>query len=428
MQKFTRKKYNGGAAMLVAVIFFLFASATIVLGITEPILKQARIATDLVRSKESYFIAESALEDVFYRLSNNKQVSSSETLNMDAGTVTSSVTNTTNGKQIIATANVNNKIRRMRADVILGVGASFNYGVQSGQGGFVLENSATLTGNIYSNGSIIGAGNTIHGDVVSAGVSGLINNIHATGTAYAHTIQNSDIDADAYYVVKTSTAVGGTSYPNSPDQPLSGMPISDEHISELEADALAGGVLSSPCPYKISSNRTLGPVKITCSLEITGSPTITLGGPVWVTGNITIQNSAILRVSSDLGNSSAAIIADNPNNRTTSSQIDLKNSSQFFGSGLPGSFIFLVSQNNSAELGGGEDAISMDNSSSGSVILYAPHGLINIQNSAVLKEVTGYKIKAKNSANIIYDTGLMSTLFTSGPGGGYEVIEWKEIQ
>ena len=112
--------------MLVAVIFFLFASATIVLGITEPILKQARIATDLVRSKESYFIAESALEDVFYRLSNNKQVSSSETLNMDAGTVTSSVTNTTNGKQIIATANVNNKIRRMRADVILGVGASFN--------------------------------------------------------------------------------------------------------------------------------------------------------------------------------------------------------------------------------------------------------------------------------------------------------------
>ena len=88
----------------------------------------------------------------------------------------------------------------------------------------------------------------------------------------------------------------------------------------------------------------------------------------------------------------------------------------------------MISQNNSAELGGSESAISMDNSASGSVILYAGHGLIDIQNSATLKEVTGYKIKAKNSANIVYNTGLANTLFTSGPGGGYEILNWKETQ
>ena len=229
-------------------------------------------------------------------------------------------------------------------------------------------------------------------------------------------------------MTKISTTVNGISYPNSADQPTLPMPISDEQITELEADALAGGVISSPCPYKITSDRTIGPVKITCNLEISGSPTVTLNGSVWVTGNVSIKNTAIIRISSGLGNKSVAIIADNPSNKTTSSKIDMVNSSQFFGSGSPNSFVFLISQNNSAELGGGEEAMEMDNSSSGKLVLYASHGLININNNTTLKEVTGYKIKAKNSANIIYDTGLVNTLFTSGPGGGYEIVDWQEVE
>jgi len=299
--------------------------------------------------------------------------------------------------------------------------------VQSGQGGFILENTSSITGNVYSAGSIIGSGNFIYGDAVSSGEAGLIDGIHTTGSAYAHTMQDSVVEKDAFYMVKTNTTVGGTSYPDSVDQPTLGLPISDDQVDTLKADALEGGVISSPCPYNINSDVTLGPVKINCDLNISGSPTVTLAGSVWVSGNVSIKNTAIVRVLAGLGGKSITIIADNPSNRTTSSSISLTNSVQFFGSGSSNSFVFLVSQNNSAELGGNEDAISMNNTSDGrSVILYANHGLININNSATLKEVTGYKIKAKNSANIVYDSGLANTLFTSGPGGGYEITGWKE--
>lgn len=414
--------------MLISVVFFLFISLAIISGLVGPTVREFKNVTMNFDSKKSYFLAESGSEDALYRILNNLAIGSSETITLDSNSATTTVDTILGNKEISSLGDVGSLQRKTKLALSTGPGASFNYGVQVGQGGLVLENTARITGNVYSSGTITVSDNTVYGDAISAGATGLINNIHTTGSAYAHTIQNSDIDMDAYYAIKTNTTVGGTSYPNSPDQPVASMPISDNQIADLEADALAGGIFSSPCPYTINSDRTLGPVKITCDLEISGDPTVTLNGSVWVTGNVLIQNSAIIEASADLGNKSVAIIADNPNNRTSSSQIDLKNSSQFSGSGSAGSFVFLISQNNSAELGGDEDAISMDNSSSGSVVLYAGHGLINIQNSATLKEVTGYKLKVKNSANIIYDTGLTSTLFTSGPGGGYEIIGWKESQ
>ena len=424
------KKINleSGQAMLLAVVFFVLVSSTVIFGIVTPVLKQVKISNENYKSKQSYFLSQSGLEDVIYRLKNGQSVSGTEILNLNNAIATTTILDTSSGKQVVSNSTLNNNVRKMQVDMVFGTGVSFNYGVQTGQGGFVLQNSSSVTGNIYSSGTISGSGNTVYGDAVSASSIGLINNIHTTGSAYAHTIQNSTIDKNAYYVTKTNTSVGGISYPNSPDQPTIPLPISDDQIDDLEGDALAGGVISSPCPYIINSSVTIGPKKITCDLEISGSPTVTLNGSIWVTGNISIKNSAIIKIASSLGNKSVAIIADKSSNRSTSSSIDLVNSAQFQGSGSANSFIFLISQNNSAETGGSEDAISMDNSSSGKVVLYAPHGLISINNSAALKSVTGYKIKTKNSANIIYDTGLANTLFTGGPGGGYDILDWFETQ
>ncbi|KKR31215.1 MAG: hypothetical protein UT65_C0034G0002 [Parcubacteria group bacterium GW2011_GWF2_39_8b] len=432
MEQKQKMKYDKGAAMLIAVILFLFVSSTIVLGITAPILKQARISTDLVRSKESYYYAEGALEDAFYRIKNGKSISSGDTIITNGYTTTITITTASGVKTILAVSNRDGIIRKMQSQVVAGVGASFNYGVQVGLGGFVLENSSTITGNIYSGGPITGAGNTISGDAVSSGSSGLIDDVHITNSAYAHTIQDSDVDANAYYVIKTNTTVGGTSFPNSPDQPVANLPISDEQIALLEADAVAGGVISSPCPYKITSTVTLGPKKITCDLEVSGSAVVTLAGSVWVTGDIDIKNSALIKISSSFPeNTSPALIADNPANRSSGSKISLQNTATFQGSGGSGnsdSYIFAISQNNSAETGGTNDAISMKNSSAGEVVLYAGHGQISIENSATLRQVTGYKIKMKNSANLIYEEGLADTLFSSGPSGGWNISTWQEVQ
>ena len=97
------------------------------------------------------------------------------------------------------------------------------------------------------------------------------------------------------------------------------------------------------------------------------------------------------------------------------------------GSGSGGSYIIFISQNNSSELGGNETAIFPQNNATNSV-LYAAHGEILLQNNAGLKEATAYLIHMKNNAVLLYETGLEEVVFSSGPGGGYDIASWKEVE
>lgn len=417
-----------GQAMIIAVIFFIIVSTATILGLTNPMVRHIAMATSIASSKESFYAAEAGVEDVVYRLKVGLPVSTSQTLNVGNQSVTTTITDESGGKVITAVGNANNYLRKIKTNLVLGTGVAFHYGIQAGEGGFDLQNSSSVTGNVFSDGPVVGADNNIYGDVVSAGPTGLINNIHSTNSVFAHTISNSTINKDAYFTAISDSIVSGTQYPNSPDQATTSLPISDEQISEWESEAETGGVISSPCPYIIISSTVIGPKKINCNVEINGSPTVTLTGPLWVVGNIIIKNSPIFKIAPSLGNRSVAIIADNPSNKTTSSKIDIQNSTTFQNSGTAGSFIFMISQNNSAENGGDESAIKVANSATGALVVYSNHGEIDIQNSVSLKEVTAYKITLKNSANVIYDTGLPNTLFSAGPGGGFDILGWKEVE
>jgi hypothetical protein len=315
---------------------------------------------------------------------------------------------------------------------------SFRYGIQAGNGGFKLENTSSITGNAFSSGPVIGSGgNYIRGDVVSAGssgcnpepeipVSGCVYGIHATGNVFSHEIGKSGtgttIDKDAYYAstITTNTTVTGTKHPGSSDQSSVSLPISDAQISQWESDAAAGETITT-CDgsgnYNISSDMSLGSKKITCNLVIK-KKTLTVTGPLWVTGNITVEVGSIIKMDPSLGSQNVAIIADNPANTTGSGKIIIEQSSTFQGSGSPGSFVFLISQNNSAETGGSNVAVSQNQGAS-ALVAYASHGLITMEQSANVKEATAYKIFLSQSSNVTYDTGLPSTLFESGPGASW---------
>ena len=396
------------------------------MGLVTPVVKDAEIARAGSGSAQSFFLAEGVAEDALYRLKNGDTVVSGETIALNGATSTITVTDVgSNEKQIVSSGDAKNLIRNITARLTVTSGVAFNYGVQAGPGGFNIQNSASINGNAYSAGPIIGTNsNIIRGDVISAGVGGLVNGIHATSSIYAHTIQNSQIDKDGYYQSISGSTVGGTSYPGSADQPIADLPIADSLIDQWETDAAAGGTITSPCPYRITSSVTIGPKKINCDLEISGSPTITLEGTLWVVGNIVIKNSPTLRISPSLPGKSIAIIADKPTNRTSSSKIEIENSSVIAGAGA-GSYILMVSRNTSAEDGGGEEAIEVQNSAQGALLVYAGHGEIHLANSVKLKEVTAYKIKISNSANITYETGLASLVFFFRPR---RIVDDRELE
>lgn len=412
--------------MLTAVIFFMFISTMMVSGAYTVSYKESRSSKDFGSSKKSFLMAESGAEDLAYRIIKGKNYNTTEILSLDGYFATTTVSGLSGEKEITATGTVSKMIRKSKMKLTNNDGVSFHYGVQVGEGGLIMENSSLVQGNVFSNGPIVGQNsNLVKGDIVSAGPSGSVVGSHATGTIYAHNISNSDIDKDAYYTTISNTTVDGIMHPNSPDQATSSLPITDAMIEDWKT-AASVSVINSPCPYEINSNSTIGPVKINCNLKIKNSPTITIAGPIWVSGNIEIENNPIVKLTSSLGVNSVAIIADNPSNRTTSSKIELENSAQFQNSGTEGSYILFVSQNNSAQNGGSEKAIRAENNIFGDVLVYAGHGEVHLKDNISLREVSAYKIRLSNSAQVVYKTGLANLLFTSGPSGGYSIDKWME--
>ena len=418
---------NGGQAILTAVVFFMFVSMIVVSGAYTVSYKESKSSRDFGTSKKSFFLAESGLEDLSYRVMKGKNYDTTEVLSLDGFFATTTVADISGAKEITATGTASRMIRKSKIKLEVGGGTSFFYGMQTGQGGIIMSNTSEVVGNVFSSGHIMGYNsNIVRGDVISAGPSGLADGIHATSSVYAHTINNSNIDKDAYYTTISGTNVGGVSYPGSPDQATSSLPISDAKIDEWKAEALAGGTYISPCPYTISGTVSIGPKKINCDLNITGTAVVTLNGPIWVSGNINFSNSADVKVNPSLGDKSVAVIADKETNRSSSSRIFISNSVEFFGSGSNKSYVLLVSRNNNAESGGSASAIEISNSANGKILLYAPHGLMYLSNSISVKEASAYKIQLSNSAKIIYETGLSNLLFTSGPSGGYSIESWRE--
>lgn len=419
-----------GQAVLIGVLFFVTGSVAVLSAITSPILRETKTLSDWRGSRQSFYVGEGSVEEVTYRIINAVAVSSSETLSLLGTNVTTTVTDTSDGKQITAVGNNGNLVRKSEVLLSSGSGASFYYGLQTGAGGTNVANGTNIYGNIYTNGIVYMNEATIYGDVVSAGPGGYFSG-HATGTVYAHTIANAQIGKDAYYQSISGSTVGGISYPGSADQPIVPVDTLAATVADWEASALAGGTISS-CTngvYTISSNTTLGPVKIACTLSVSNGVTITLLGNVWATGNILLSNNVIVRVDPSLSGNSVALIADNPADRINSSTITVSNNVSFYGSGSGSSSIVLVSKNNALSIDEDGTAINYSNNASGTeVVLFAPEGLVNVSNGGTISALTAYKANMSNNSQIRYKTGLTSTLFTSGPGGGYSIGSWKEVQ
>ena len=370
--------FQAGQAMMIATILFLVVSVTIIFGLAGPIVRQQKIVSNLITSRQSYFVAEAGVEDVSYRFITDKAVGASETINLSGSSATTVTTDTSEGKLITGTGNALNNIRKVRTELIFGEGVSFNYGIQVGTGGFELSNNAGVVGNVYSNANITGQnGSYITGDAFAVGsVSGV--------------------------------SVSGTTLTGQTSQAFS---ITDAQISGWKDEALVGGVVGSQ--DLDGTNNTLGPKKIEGDLELDNNAVLTVTGTLWVTGNLVLSNGAEVKLDSSYGSGDGVIVVDGVST--------LSNDAEFNGSGTSGSYIMLLSTNNTGS------AIVLSNNA-GAVILYAPEGTVKLSNNAGIKQVTAKTIELQNNSTIIYESGLVNSAFTSGPSGGYSITSWQEVE
>jgi len=428
-----------GAALLIFMLFFVLGSAALLLALSRLLYSDLSQQQFSAKAMQAWYAADSGLEDMVYRLMTSKGVTAEEVLSYAGSTATTTFTYDAADEAfiVVSTSTYTTAYRTAATTLYLGSGASFNFGVQSGNGGFTFTNGSEVIGNVFSNGHIEkteGGNAWIRGDGISAGPSGIIEKVNIEGNARAHTLKDNVIEGDAYFMTESSNVVNGTKHPGSDDEDPSVMPITDEAIEAIKQDVVDNGsLIASTSPecsggtYTIDIPTTLPSVKIECNLEVKNTQ-LTLLGSVWVAGNINFKSGPNIFIDSSVGARTVPIVADNETDRLTSSRVFAENSTTFTGSGNPKSYILLISQNNAAE--GGDtttNAIEVQQSSSGDLLVYASHGKILLGNSAGLKEVTGYLIHLGNNAVITYESGLVNLLFTSGPGGGFTMNGWREV-
>ncbi|MBI3952584.1 MAG: hypothetical protein HY336_01345 [Candidatus Doudnabacteria bacterium] len=448
-------KKQDGQIIIIALIFMTLVTVAVgsLVGYAAVQIKGHKQA---VARAQALSIAEAGLEAAVWKLNNQVGYSGETGTSYSNGSYTITVADIAgNSKLVKAEAVIGNLGRRtVQATVATGTtNVAFNYGVQVGEGGLEMVNSSKIIGNVYSNGNIDGANSArIQGTAVSAEY--FIEGMQVDGNATARSIQNSTIGGsantyglasstvggnvvattmsqctiggNAIFDLKVTCTIGGNQTVPNPDEFVDpekiAMPISDEQIDAWEEEAEAGGVISS---QNLSDGTTsLGPKKIDGDLILSNDATLIVTGTLWVTGKIEVKNRAIMRLSESFGTSSGVVISG-VDGSTTAGYIEIDNTTQLLGSGTAGSYIMLLSQKE----GTGSNAINMKNGTS-SAVLYAGEGMIEVNNSGTLKEVTAYKLRITNTATITYESGLANAQFSSGPSGGWEILDqsWQLIQ
>ena len=249
---------------------------------------------------------------------------------------------------------------------------SFNFAVQTGTGGVSMANSATINGNAYSNGSITGSGSSqINGDAYSAG-----------------TISTPD------------PLVTGTKNPGASPRPL---PSVDYQL--WKDRALTGDTESTNCT--ISQDTSIGPKKYDCSLLITNNATVTLNGPVWVTGNFSMsQGGTTLKLNENFLSTGTAVIVDGTISLTQGGTL-------LPTSATPKGYILLATTSTL------DPAISISQGGA-TALFYALEGGAELSQTADVVSLAAKKLTLKNSATLNYDSGLAS-VFTTGPGASWQI-------
>lgn len=288
-------------------------------------------------------------------------------------------------------------------------------------------NDATVGGNVFAH--------TISGVTVGKDASGYtINSATVSGNAWAHDITNSTITKNAtstnitgssvgqnlWCQTYNSTTVGSTRYcPYAVTTPADlgprDMPISDAVMDSWKDNAAAGGP-----PFVgnkiINSDTSLGPIQINGNLTVNNGKKLTLTGTVYVTGTVTFNNNSKLYLDSSYGSNSGVLLSDDV--------ITINQGAAFSGAGA-GSYALLATTKNDIL----NTAIEIDNGSN-TALFYAPYGIIEIKNVAVLKELCAWKIHAKQNVTINYDTGVSDINFSSGPTGGWSELKgyWQIVE
>lgn len=233
----------------------------------------------------------------------------------------------------------------------------------------------------------------------------------STDLAWANSIEDITVSGPLYCQTGSGNNKScDTSLADPDPQP---MPLSDGNIQDFKDESEVGGTIEGG--LSINSNTSMGPKKINGDLSITGGAILNITGTIWVTGNFSLTGGSTVQLDESYGSNDGTIIIDG--------YVSLSGNSQFYGSGQPHSYPFLITTSscpNDAYCGN-KDAISFGGGS-GTVGLVAQNGTVSISGGSALKALAAKQVVMTGGSELIYDEGLVNSRFSSGSGGAWQFV------
>lgn len=218
-------KNTKGQIIILGLVFMAIISLTMV-SFTAYEGAYVRGTRQSYEKERALSLAEAGLNKAIWQLNQTGGVYNGETFNLGAGAVTVQVTDIDSKTKILtATASIPNEAApQARKEVRLKVSSeppttavSFHYGVQVGEGGLEMEENSKVTGNIYSNGNIVGDGvskSIITGDawVAGGGQPVLDQSAESYNSDFIFGQSSPQIDAAQSFQLSTSAALTKTGF------------------------------------------------------------------------------------------------------------------------------------------------------------------------------------------------------------------------
>lgn len=284
-----------GAAMIIVVLFFIIISATLLIGISNPIANQIRGTNEFLFSKSSYNVANSQIENALYRFNKGKNDAPTDITVLGAS-AKAILTDIGDVKSLVVEGGKNFFNRYIKAEFKIDTGTSFNYGMQTGEGGLQMSGSSHIIGNVYANGDIIGNGGPgwattyITGSAISATLSNptesvIVSSSTAAGSIFPFGLINSNQDIAQSFVTSTTTPINEIIfYIKKTGLPANSVvKIVNDNLGSPGSTVITSGTLNSST---ITTSFSYVPVVMTSAVNLT------LNSTYWIVVDNSSNNSS----------------------------------------------------------------------------------------------------------------------------------------
>ncbi len=246
-----------------------------------------------------------------------------------------------------------------------------------------------------------------------------ISGVTIQGSANAGIVNSSTVNGALYCQSGISNNKAcDTSQPIPTSVPFA---LTTTTVDGWKASASSGTVRNTSWTISgTTATSTPGAMKIIGNLTVDSGATLTVNGPLYVTGTISVGGGSKIQLGSSYGAGDEKIIGQ---------YVRLTGGGQVLGNGVTGNYVILVADGPDCPSGCSGSNYSISTSGgTASVVLVAPNGSVELSGGTTAKSIIAQTIIMSGGSTLQYESGLANLSFTTASSTTWNVESWKEVE